>query len=124
LWIEVNAPAASALVPGGYDSDPFPVVIEQDSQSHSCSFPPIDLSKQPVIDLKHYESWLGKSLGDFLSKREKNIVTKDLEIQNFRSMLPYYKSTLHDILRHVGEGNEKRYFVLAGRGRGRMFLIC
>jgi len=51
-----------------------------------------------------------------LSKREKNILNKDLEIHNFRSMLPYYKSTLHDIFQHVAEGPDKKYFVLAGKG--------
>jgi hypothetical protein len=43
LWIEVTAPAASALVSGEYDSQPFPVIIKEDKQPSSWSLPRIDL---------------------------------------------------------------------------------
>jgi hypothetical protein len=77
LWIEVTVPAASALVSGGYDSQPFPIIINEDKQPSSWSLPRIDLSKQPAISSTDPDAWLADTFDQFVSVREKKLI--DLE---------------------------------------------
>jgi len=113
LWIEVTAPAASSLVSGGYDSQPFPVIINEYNQPSSWSLPRIDLSKQPAISPMDSNAWLADSFDQFVSVREKKLI--DLghpRTPDFRSLLPFFKKTLLQISMHVAD--EMKVFVLAG----------
>lgn len=113
LWIEVTVPAVSASVSGGYDSQPFPVIISEDEQPFSWSLPRIDLSKQPAISPMDPDAWLVDSFDQFVSVKEKNLI--DLghpRTPDFRSFLSFFKKTLLQISMHVAD--EMKVFVLAG----------
>jgi len=113
LWIEVTVPAASALVSGGYDSQPFPVIINEDKQPSSWSLPRIDLSKQPAMSPMDPDAWLADCFDQFVSVREEKLI--DLghpRTPDFRSFLQFFKKTLLQKSMHVAD--EVKVFVLAG----------
>ena len=68
-WVEVLVPLAPALVPGGYDSNPFPVIYDG-SQPLAWSLPRVNLKQQRAIPVPGKFDWLHGFAGLTLSASE------------------------------------------------------
>lgn len=128
-WIEVKAPAASALVPGGYDVSPFPVVREANGQPSSWAIPRLHLLKQPQVTGKAAK-WLPPSLHQYTSRHEDDLIDVEnkepIPNRHFRTMLAYWKDRLHAIMVAFARNPKARLFAFAGkkqRGEPDLILI-
>ncbi|CZR55693.1 uncharacterized protein PAC_05581 [Phialocephala subalpina] len=116
LWIEMNVPAASALVTGGYDIGPFPVIINENSQPSTWALPRFDLEKQPAILDMDPGTWLAESFDQIASVREKDIINKGSKLRDFRSTLPLFKKTLNQISMNVVDVDDPNVFCFLRKG--------
>ena len=69
-WVEVAAPASPALVRGGYDLDPFPVVMES-FQPVVWGLGRVNVSQQPSIPMNTKNEWLSIHLGAAMSNNQR-----------------------------------------------------
>ncbi|MCJ1483963.1 hypothetical protein MMC06_004131 [Schaereria dolodes] len=69
-WVEVMAPPSPALVRGGHDLDPFPIVI-QDSQLVPWGISRVDICKQPIVPVSSKVDWLHDHVGMSLNTAQR-----------------------------------------------------
>lgn len=101
LWIEVNVPVSSALSDGGYNLDPFPLLINKNTQPTSWALPYVNLPKLPVAKSSEPNNWIDTCLPQYLSKREQRITSKGTKLTDFRSVLPKLKETVYEMFQNV-----------------------
>lgn len=98
LRIKVTVPIAPFLANGGYDLDPFPVVISKSHQPYSWALPYFDLAKQPRAETGPPERWLSEIYKHFANAREMKIKRTNLVSLDFRTALLYLKQTALELM--------------------------
>ncbi|THY37500.1 hypothetical protein D6C98_10702, partial [Aureobasidium pullulans] len=81
-WIDIIAPLSSATQPGGYSSNPFPVVQRQNNDFIAWGMGRINVANNPFVSTALGPGWLSMHMGATLSHLERVLQSERKDISS------------------------------------------